>query len=392
MSTHEFIKFPPSYKLGAREWLLLGAIQARIEQIVRIPIPAYVSKELRTNYLSKGVHSTTAIEGNSFSEEEVARIIAGDFLVPPSRDYQRQQIINMVAALNQVAREMAAGDSATYSLSRLNDWHMLVLDGLGDDTVSAGEIRQHRVTVGRYLAAPPWELEQLLDQFCAWLNDDEPAPAGYEMAVQLLKAIAAHVYFAWIHPYGDGNGRMARLIEFAILLKAGVPDIAAHLPSNFYNKTRDEYYRQLQDSHGEYRDERYPADGNLTGFIRYALQGLKDELDAQFKIIYDTLQKTVWRDSIHAVFRERYSATMSTVRQRQRRLLLALMDHGLEKAVRARDIRSLSSELYELYLDKTERTITRDLNQLVALGLLLRIGNRYLSNSGSLFAFMDPVR
>ncbi len=392
MGTHDFIKFPPSYKLGAREWILLGVIQARIEQIIRIPIPAYVSQNFRTIYLSKGVHSTTAIEGNSFSEEEVARIIAGDFQVPPSRDYQRQQITNMVAALNHVAREMAAGDSVTYSLSRLNDWHRLVLDGFGNDTVRVGEIRQHRVTVGRYLAAPPSELERLLDQFCAWLNDAEFAPAGYKMAAQLLKAIAAHVYFAWIHPYGDGNGRMARLIEFAILLEAGVPDIAAHLPSDFYNKTRDEYYRQLQESHGEYRDERYPADGNLAGFIRYALQGLKDELDAQLKVIHDTLQETVWRDSIHAVFRERYSATMSTARQRQRRLLLALTDHGLEKAVRARDIRSLSSELYELYLGKTERTITRDLNQLVDMGLMLRFGNRYRSNSDSLFAFMDPVR
>jgi hypothetical protein len=61
----------------------------------------------------------------------------------------------------------------------------------------------------------------------------------------ILKAMVAHLYLAWTHPFGDGNGRTARLIEFHILLSAGVPSPAAHLFSNHYNQTRAEYYRQL---------------------------------------------------------------------------------------------------------------------------------------------------
>lgn len=60
----------------------------------------------------------------------------------------------------------------------------------------------------------------------------------------ILKAIAAHLYLAWIHPF-DGNGRTARLMELRLLLAAGVTTPATHLLSNHYNLTRGEYYRQL---------------------------------------------------------------------------------------------------------------------------------------------------
>ena len=61
----------------------------------------------------------------------------------------------------------------------------------------------------------------------------------------VIQAIVAHVYIAMIHPFGDGNGRTARLIEFYILLRAGLPDMASHILSNHYNDTRQEYYRRL---------------------------------------------------------------------------------------------------------------------------------------------------
>lgn len=54
----------------------------------------------------------------------------------------------------------------------------------------------------------------------------------------IFKAVVAHLYLAWIHPVGDGNGRTARLVEFQILLSSGVPSPAAHLLSNHYNQTR----------------------------------------------------------------------------------------------------------------------------------------------------------
>jgi hypothetical protein len=80
-----------------------------------------------------------------------------------------------------------------------------------------------------------------------WLNADLNPPLREDAPIPfaILKAIMAHLYLAWIHPFGDGNGRTARLLEFHILLEAGVPLPVAHLLSDHSNRTRAEYYRQL---------------------------------------------------------------------------------------------------------------------------------------------------
>lgn len=396
MSTHPFIKFPPDLgDFPARIWLLLGEIQARIDNIKQLPIPRDDRNLLRRMYLTKGVHSTTAIEGNSFSEDEVQKIIEGRLKAPPSREYQQQQIDNMLNAFNTVGKTQLAGSRTPFSLELLNSFHVMVLDKLEEslaDDVVIGALRTHRVMVGRYLAAPPDECPRLVDLYCDWLNQDMPAPEGYEVAGQIVKALVAHVYFAWIHPYGDGNGRMTRLIEFVILLRAGIPDVAAHLLSNFYNRTRDQYYSQLQASHGEYRDGSYPERSNLLGFIGYALQGLKDELDEQFLIVHAMQLRIIWHDYIHAEFRNRFSENLSPSRQRQKRLILDLTAHRFDDSVTKDQIRDVSPALYLAYAERNKRMIQRDLNALVDMELLLQDENGYRPNTDILMGFFAKAR
>lgn len=396
MTTYPFIKFPPDLgDFPARVWLLLGEIQARIDHIKQLPIPRDESNLLRRMYLTKGVHSTTAIEGNSFSEDEVQKIIEGKLQAPPSREYQQQQIDNMLNAFNIVGKTQLAGSRTPFSLELLNSYHAIVLENLGEslaDEVVIGTLRTHRVMVGRYLAAPPDECPRLVDMYCNWLNQDMPAPEGYEIAGQIVKALVAHVYFAWIHPYGDGNGRMTRLIEFVILLRAGIPDVAAHLLSNFYNRTRDQYYARLQASHGEYRDGSYPERSNLLGFIGYALQGLKDELDEQFLIVHAIQLRIIWHDYIQAEFRNRFSENLSPSRQRQKRLILDLTIHRFGDSVTKDQIRDVSPALYHAYAERNKRMIQRDLNALVAMELLLQDENGYRPNTDILMGFFANTR
>ncbi len=396
MTTHPFIKFPPKLdEFPPRVWLLLGEIQARIDHIKKLPIPRNESNLLRRMYLTKGVHSTTAIEGNSFSEEEVQRIIDGKLQAPPSREYQQQQIDNMLNAFNIVGKTQLGGSSTPFTLEMLNHYHAIILDNLDDslaDNVVIGSLRTHRVMVGRYLAAPPEDCAQLVDKYCDWLNQEMPELDEYEIANQIIKAMVAHVYFAWIHPYGDGNGRMTRLIEFVILLRAGVPDVAAHLMSNFYNKTRDQYYAHLQASHGEYRDGSYPEKSNMLGFIGYALQGFKDELDEQFLIVHAMQLRIIWHDYIHAEFRNRFSETLSTARQRQKRLILDLTIHRFDEPVSKDQIRDVSPALYLAYAERNKRMIQRDLNALVDMELLIQDEKGYKPNTDILLGFFANTR
>jgi len=394
MSSHEFIQFPPQLRtISPRIGLLLGEIQAKIEHIKRLPILPDESNRLRTLYFAKGLHSTTAIEGNTFSEAEVARIIRQDLQAPPSRAYQERQITNMMAACNSVGQHLRRGADLDFSPALLHRYHRQVLadlqDSVTDEEVRLCAFRQHKVTVGRYLAPPPNPVARFMAQYCDWLNAKPVSAAGYELAAHILKAIFAHVYFAWIHPYGDGNGRLARLIEFGLLLRAGAPDITAHLLSNFYNKTRDKYYQQLQYSHGEYDSEAraYPAQADLSHFLEYALQGFRDELDEQLAVIYERQTRAIWHDYIHSVFCQRFSDRLSETQGRRKRLALALSDYRLNQPVRKEAIPDVSPALARAYANKSARTLQRDLNALVAMGLLQRLDKGYQPNIDILLGF-----
>ena len=395
MGSHDFINFPPRLgNLSPKMWMLMGEIQARIEQLATLPIPPAASEELRLIYLSQGVQATVAIEGSSLSDVEVRDIIEKDKTLPPSRKYLQTEVENILAALNDVGRDALRGGDADFSLDLLNRWHGMVLAGLDEvlrDGVAVGALRSQNVVVGRYVGAPPAECERLVNEFCAWLNEERAAPDGHEqheLAWQVVRAMVAHVYLALIHPYGDGNGRLSRLVEFAIMLRAGVPDIAAHLLSNFYNATRARYYRELQNTHGDMIDGAYPPYIQWQGFLEYALQGCRDSLAEQFNAIQDQLAHVIWHDHVHRAFPKQ----MTIQQQRRKQLALSMIDLEREHIVSAATVRELTPALAAAYAGRNSRTIIRDLDELVNMALVKKAGGGYQSNSDILFAFFANVR
>jgi len=107
----------------------------------------------------------------------------------------------------------------------LKEYNRIVLQGLDlEEGVVPGEIRKHSVVVGSYRAAPAEDCDYLLERLSDWLEADfEPPEPDFRLPWVILKAVVAHLYFVWIHPFGDGNGRTARLMELQTLLAAGVP-------------------------------------------------------------------------------------------------------------------------------------------------------------------------
>ena len=213
----------------------------------------------------------------------------------------------------------------------------------------------------------------------AWLND-EINPPGPDLAVgfAVLKAITAHLYIAWIHPFADGNGRTARLVEFQILLSGGVPDIAAHLLSNFYNQTRTEYYRQL--------DIASKPQGGPLRFLAYAVRGLRDALDEQIQQVRKYQWEVAWRDYVYRVFSgERGEAA-------ERRRLLAWNWQRLRRtASSVAQLRRLTPEIAVFYASKTLKTVSRDVNDLQKRKLL-RCAGRLVKANKAILTGLLPER
>jgi Fic family protein len=378
--THSWISFSLDLsKVDYRLWTDLGAIQSKIEHVANVLLAPKVSQELRTLYLAKGVHGTTAIEGNSLSEEEVRDRIANKVQLPESQEYLGKAIDNIVDACNAIGKDILGGKETDLTPERIQEFNRRVLAGLPiAEHVAPGETRRYSVGVGRY-KAPPWEdCAYLLNRLCQFLNRDFQPPAK-EMttAFAVLKAIIAHLYIAWIHPFGDGNGRTARLVEFQILLSGRVPTIAAHLLSNFYNLTRDKYYQELAATS--------ESGGNVSGFLHYAIQGLRDQLDAQIQHIREFQSEVVWRDFVYARFREQ----SGDVHHRRRLLALEL---AKVPSVDVGKLRRLTAEIAELYAARTDKTLTRDLNELERMELIVRDGKSVRANTAILALFLPKRR
>jgi hypothetical protein len=336
---------------------------------------------LRRLYLAKGVHATTAIEGNTLSEEEVAEHLAGQLKLPPSQEYLTREVDNIVTAYNSIASELFDGGSREVTPNKIHEYNRLILDGLEvEDGVVAGELATKRPGVGRYLAPPREDCDYLLERLCRWLNDDFKAP-DEDMAIPyaIIKAVIAHIYIAWIHYFGDGNGRTARCVEVQILAATGlIPTPAGHLLSNHYNITRDEYYRQLDASSREHKGDPIP-------FLLYAVGGLVDELRAQLGIVWGQLFADRWEQHVYQQFGD--AKTPPHIRQRQLVLDLSKRNEPVPRS----EIRELSPKVAVAYAERGEKTLTRDLNALVKRGLIKQEPGGYRPLRETILTMMPPL-
>jgi Fic family protein len=346
-------------------WVLLGEAKSKSQHVARALLSPKAADEMLSVYLTKGMLASTAIEGNTLSEEEARRVLEGTSDLPPSREYLEREVENVLDAYNLAKEELLGDPGLSFSVDRIREYNRLILKGLDlEEGVVPGSIRDHSVVVGSYRAAPAEDAEYLLARLCEWLNgDDFDAPADaprLAAPLAIVKAVAAHVYLAWIHPFGDGNGRTARLLELQILLAAGFPVPTCQLLSNHYNQTRTEYYRQLALS------SRTP-NGLLT-FLGYAVQGFVDQLKEQLAVIRKQQFEDRWTQFVHQSFGGRSSET--DVRRLRLVLDVSRSFHATGEPVSKRAIPDLTPRLAAAYATKTEKTLTRDLNAIKALELL----------------------
>ena len=379
--THPWISFRVDLSRAPADlWLALGEASSKCEHIAKVPLRPATAELLHRLFLAKGVAATTAIEGNTLSEEEVLKAVEGKLIVAPSREYLKQEVDNVLGACNGITAQLALEKLPPVSPALISNYNRQVLHQLPRETKEEpGELRTYSVLVGtKYRGAPAEDCPYLLDRFCDWLNGpDFVAAPGTEVALAIVKAVVAHLYLAWIHPFGDGNGRTARLLEFHILMAAGVPSPAAHLLSNHYNQTRSEYYRQL--------DHASKSGGDVLPFIRYAVQGMVDGLRAQLDMIWEQQWDVVWRNYVHELFPSKTSASEA----RQRMLALDLGAHG--DWVAFSEIPDLSPGLARAYAGTTSKTLQRDLNALESLGVIARETRRARARRELILQFL-PLR
>jgi Fic family protein len=376
-ASHSWINFEANLKDAPTIlWMLFGEARSKCQHIAGVPLEPAAAAQLYRIYLSKGVHATTSIEGNSLSEEQVKLRIEKKLRLPVSQEYLGREIDNVIDACNQIARTLSNEPNLKLTAELICQFNGLILRGLDvEDHVRPGEYRTESVGVASYRGAPWQDCPYLMERLCEWLNSSfEPIDEDWKFAYAVIKSIFAHLYIAWIHPFGDGNGRTARLIEFLLLVQSGVPWPAAHLLSNHYNKTRDRYYAGL--------DKSSKAKEGVIEFVEYAVQGFVDGLKEQLEYIRAQQWRVTWENYVHEFFRDR-----DTPAHKRRKHLVLDLPEGITPRKR---LAQISPRVAGEYASKGEKTLTRDVNELVKSNLLLRLEGGFKPNRDLILAFLPP--
>src|SRR3954466_2340330 len=131
LASHPWLTF--DYRLNfdtnAQLWARLGEAFSKCQHLTGTPLTPGVAQELGAVYLAKGALATTAIEGNTLSEEEVTAIIYGGRVLPPSQRYLQQEVENVVAALRAIDDDSRRGGTAI-TVDWIKEQNRQVLAGL----------------------------------------------------------------------------------------------------------------------------------------------------------------------------------------------------------------------------------------------------------------------
>lgn len=163
--------------------------------------------------------------------------------------------------------------------SRLPAVFRMVKDANGKEyPVEPGKFRDHPAHVGHHIAPRADMLPRFVSRFTEVYAFHAVSPNN-----RLIAAMAAHHRFMWIHPFADGNGRVARLLTTAYLIRAGVDDLGLWSWARGLARSREDYYGYLEDADHPRRGDRdgrgQLSEASLSAFIQFGLEVIKDQIE-----------------------------------------------------------------------------------------------------------------
>ena len=232
------------------------AIAQKIEKICsfqslkRMPI-------LRKNNRIKSIHSSLAIEANSLSLNQVRDVIDGHPVIGPKREieevkdaYNAYQIIEKYNCFREKDL-LKAHDIIARFIDKEHGRYRSHSEGVVDE-------------LGKVIHVAPSEkmVPQLMGDLFNWIKNDKETPL-------LIKSCIFHYEFVFIHPFGDGNGRTARLWQNVLLMKWN--NLFEYIPIESYiYKYQKEYYDAIDSSNKK---------GDSNDFIEFMLKMIDETVD-----------------------------------------------------------------------------------------------------------------
>ncbi|MBI3450219.1 MAG: Fic family protein [Acidobacteria bacterium] len=353
----------------------LITIEALREAAANLILPPDWREQLDRLNRIRAIRGTTALEGNTMSEREISlELVApaqGDSEGAGSIGKEQLQVRNAGIAQEWARNRFRPGVSPT-TLDDILRLHELITKASDVANNTPGRFRRHEVTVGTddmggvHRGAPHEQLRTLMPELVEFVNSTKVRDLH-----PVIQALLAHFFLVTIHPFGDGNGRVSRLLEAGILFQGGYNVHGFYGLSNFFYRHEREYKTLLQASR-----QANPFD--VTPFVSFGIDGFAAELQGINNFIKTKLNRLVYGAMLVRSHDKRVGARRRLLNQREYRLLdFLLKETEPVDPFSIPPSRSISwPELVDhhfiraAYGEVTRRTLVRELSRLRDIGFI----------------------
>ncbi len=270
--------FEPKYTITNKILNNISQIMAGREVIEHSKLIPKWELKLKKEARIHNAHSSTSIEGNRLTLEQVAALSENKEVVASEKD--KKEVLNYLKALDFIPE---------YASKKIMDVkvflgiHETITIGTLRDKKDHGVFRNRQVFVGRrifdgtgfkeiveYMPPKTKDVPRLVSEFLDWLNSNKIKEIN-----PVILAGVVHYEIARMHPFIDGNGRTARLMASLVLYKSGFDHRRFFALDDYYDENRSAYYAALktaQTNKGDItRRLEYFTDGVL-----YSINKVKD--------------------------------------------------------------------------------------------------------------------
>ncbi len=275
----------PSQKLRPLEDLACTVVErsARLSVKLRGPFRAQVAE------LTRWMHCyySNVIEGQQTRVRDIEAALKKDFAADPKkRDLQQLSLAHL-----EVQRWAAAQTGSPFAADFIRELHgrfyaqlpesmRVATTSKGEKTpLTPGELRDRDVQIGTHIGPPHELVPGLLGHF-QWRYES----ADFSRLQRIVAIGASHHRLAWIHPFRDGNGRVARLFSDAVIRQLGLDGGGLWSLSRGLARNRTEYYQRLANADQE-RSSSSADDGRghlseraLWDFCEFTLRVMADQI------------------------------------------------------------------------------------------------------------------
>lgn len=342
--------YKPNFTITQKILKDIGKVEACREVINNAPlVPAWEVK-FREDAIIRAVHYGTHVEGNELNLEEAKAVIEGKEIAARQRDVQ--EVINYRNVLKYIDELALNRASQNFIINEkiIHKIHQLTIEKIVPDEQSGNyrtvQVHLRGVLTGEIVFRPPPAVEVpfQMETFLEWLNS---APS-FDLH-EVLKAGIAHHELVRIHPFIEGNGRVARAVCTLILFTGGYDIRRLFSLEEYYDQNVQSYYYALSSVSPEVKND-------LTPWLEYFIEGLAIELSR----VKEKIQKL----SHDTRLKERIGGRQIFLNERQVKIIEYLEKNGhFQNKVFA-----------ELFPMVSEDSVLRDLQDLMKKNIIKKTG------------------